>query len=133
MEGSPFGVTLHFVDEGIDSGDIIAQSRIQYNWSDNGESLYIQSLHEMFELFKKTYPQLRIFNFTSQKQIEAKGDLHFSREMGVASHIDLDRKYTARELLNLLRAKTFTGHPSCWFEDDGEEYEVRVDIKRKRV
>ena len=45
--------------------------------------------------------------------------------------IDLDREYRARDLLNLLRARTFPGYPACSFVADGTEYEVRVSITRK--
>ena len=53
--------------------------------------------------------------------------------MDLASKIDINKSYTAKQLLNLLRARTFQGHPSCWFEDvDGQEYEVKIQIKRKQ-
>lgn len=40
VEGSPFGVTLHRVDSGVDTGEVIAQQCIHYNWCDTGETLY---------------------------------------------------------------------------------------------
>src|SRR5262249_30682810 len=39
VEQVPFGVSLHMVDEGIDSGDIVAQAQIPYSWEDTGGSL----------------------------------------------------------------------------------------------
>ncbi len=36
VENAPYGVTMHFVDEGIDTGDIIAQSSIAVDWTDTG-------------------------------------------------------------------------------------------------
>jgi len=35
VEQAPFGVTLHFADEGVDTGDIIAQRSIPYDWEDS--------------------------------------------------------------------------------------------------
>ena len=46
-----------------------------------------------------------------------------------ASIINLDQKYRARELLDLLRARTFPGKLSCRFVDGGKEYEIVVHIK----
>jgi hypothetical protein len=45
--------------------------------------------------------------------------------------IDLEKTYTARDLLNLLRARTFPGYRACTFSDGEASYEVRVEIKRK--
>jgi len=44
--------------------------------------------------------------------------------------IELDKAYKARELLDLLRARTFRPHPGAWFLENGERYEVRVEIKK---
>ena len=46
-----------------------------------------------------------------------------------ASRIDLDQSYRARDLLDLLRAKTFAGYGGAWFEEAGQRFEVRVEIK----
>ena len=35
--------------------------------------------------------------------------------MFLESEIDLKKSYKAKDLFNLLRARTFTGKPSCWF------------------
>jgi len=34
VEQAPFGVTLHFVDSGVDTGPIVAQREIHYDWCD---------------------------------------------------------------------------------------------------
>lgn len=132
-EQAPFGVSLHFVDAGIDSGDIVAQQAIAYDWEDTGESLYVKAGQQMFELFKAAYPQIRTGAIRRIPQDTSKGSLHYAREIDAASSIDLDKRYTARELINLLRARTFPGHPACRFEENGETYEITVNIKRKSV
>lgn len=133
VEQAPFGVSLHYVDEGIDSGDILAQQSIPYDWEDTGETLYVKAGQAMVDLFKSTYPALRVGALRRVPQNLSKGSLHYAKEIDAASRIELDRSYTARELLNLLRARTFTGYPACLFEDGGSEYEIRVNIVRKSV
>ena len=130
VEEAPFGVTLHRVDDGIDSGDILAQKNISYDWQDNGETLYWRAQCAMVDLFRNTYPKLRECKLKGCPQNLEKGSFHKADELEHASRINLDMMYTARELLNLLRAKTFEGHSGCWFEDNGIRYEVRVDIRR---
>ncbi|MGB5833292.1 MAG: formyltransferase family protein [Thiohalocapsa sp.] len=134
VEEAPFGVSLHFVEEGIDSGDIVAQTSLSYDWEDTGATLYAAAQEGMIELFKSTYPQLRAGQYTRTPQNRAQGSFHLARELELASRIDLDKKYTASEILNLLRARTFSGHPACWFEDkSGKMFEARIEIKRKQV
>ena len=62
----------------------------------------------------------------------SKGSFHLAKELDRASYIELDKNYCARDLLNLVRARTFDGHPACSFkEKNGEEFEVRIEIRRK--
>ncbi len=130
VEQAPFGVTLHFAEEGIDTGDIVFQRPIPYNWEDTGGSLYHKAVEVTTNLFKKSYPEIRQLNIQRSKQDLSKGTFHLAKELDPASHIDLNKEYQARDLLNLLRARTFPGHPACWFEDNGEKFEIRVEITK---
>ncbi|WP_417795400.1 formyltransferase family protein [Terasakiella pusilla] len=123
----PFGVTLHTVNLKIDAGDILAQREIPVTWQDNGKTLYEQSLKEMVSLFKKTYFPIINGELTPKKQPDG-GSFHYRKELEAASEIDLDKTYSGRELLNLLRARTFKPHPAAWFEDGGKRYNVTVEI-----
>lgn len=132
-EQSPFGVSLHKVDKGVDTGEIVAQKSIGYDWEDNGETLYYKAQKEIVNLFKSTYPLIQKGEFVTTPQNLSEGTFHLSAEMDLASKIDIDRSYTAQQLFNLLRARTFQGYPACWFEDiDGQKYEVKIQIKRKQ-
>ena len=131
VEQCPFGVSLHIVEEGIDSGDIVAQKEIAYTWEDTGETLYHKAIAGTKQLIVETYPDLRTLVFSSTPQELSKGSIHFSSELEAASRISLDEATTPRRLMNLLRARTFEGHPACSFCDDDVEYEVRITIARK--
>jgi len=131
VEQCPFGVSLHMVEEGIDCGAIVAQKRIEYTWEDTGKTLYSKAILGMNELFIESYSYLRDMNFDTKVQDLSKGSFHLSSELKDASLISLDTHTTPRDLLNLLRARTFDGHPACSFFDQGVEYEVTVQIKKK--
>ena len=68
VEGCPFGVTLHFVDAGVDTGDIVAQRSISYDWTDTGESLYFKAQKEILDLFYLTYPKIRSLDIVRKPQ-----------------------------------------------------------------
>lgn len=127
----PFGVSLHMVDEGVDSGEIVAQAELPYDWEDTGGTLYRRAAEAMLKLVQETYPRLRSLDFVTRPQELASGTFHRASELEAASLIDLDKTYVARDLLNLLRARTFPGYPACAFSDGNNAYEIRVDIKRK--
>lgn len=130
VEQSPFGVTLHRVDAGVDTGDIISQQAIAYDWCDNGGSLYFKAQEAMLSLFSQTYPVLRTGRFESKPQNLAAGSFHRACEIENASHIDLDRSYRARDLIDLLRARTFEGYSGCWFEEAGNRYEISIVVRK---
>lgn len=130
IEQAPFGVSLHFVDGGIDSGDVIAQHEIPYGWEDTGETLYFKAQAAIVRLFTSNYPQIRGLRIARRVQDPDHGSFHLGKEMDSKSEIVLDQPTTARVLLNLLRARTFEGHPSCRFTDGSDQYEVQVKIRK---
>ena len=129
---TPFGVSLHFVDRGIDSGDIIAQKELEYDWEDNGKSIHEKGKNGIYNLFCETYSSIRNFNFKVSHQTCTE-EYHFSKDMDKACDIDLNKKYTARDLLNVLRARTFNEKPSCYFIDNSSRYNVSVEIKKEKI
>jgi methionyl-tRNA formyltransferase len=130
VEEAPFGVTLHVVDEGTDTGPIIAQQSIPYDWTDTGETLYRKAQTAIVELFQSTYPQLRLAGVHAVAQDLSQGSYHHSSELEPASEVQLDRLYHGRQILNLLRARSFDGHPGCWFDDGGQRYEITIKIRK---
>ncbi|HEV7797170.1 MAG TPA: formyltransferase family protein [Pyrinomonadaceae bacterium] len=130
VEGAPFGVTLHWVGDAVDCGDIAFQSRIETTWADTGATLYHKAQQEIVRLFKESYPAIKSGNIPRVPQELECGSFHFARELEEASRIELDKTYTARDLLNLLRARTFPPHPAASFVADGQTYEVRVEIRK---
>lgn len=130
VEDSPFGVSIHFVDEKIDAGDIIFQAEIKKDWTDTGESLYKKAKEAMLNLFYDKYKEIRDGKYNRIPQDQSKVSFRLANEMIKLSKIELDTTYTARELLNLLRAKSFPPYPGIWFEENGEKYEVVINIKK---
>jgi len=131
VEQSPFGVTLHRVVENIDEGPVLFQRRIPYDWLDTGGTLYHKAQESMLLLFKESYLAIREGDLIGVQQDITQGSLHYSKEIESASQIELDAPTTARKLLNLIRARTFPGKPSCQFIDSGRHWEVRISIQEK--
>lgn len=130
IEGTPAGVTLHYIDENIDTGDIIAQSKIPVESIDTGETLYNKIVLESVNLFKKTWPKIKEGKANRIKQDRSRVTSHYGKDLQKLDVIDLDKTYRAGELINLLRARTFLPHPSAYFIDDkGRKVYVRVQLE----
>jgi len=123
-------VTIHWVDKKIDNGPVFAQKMIDVSWFDNGKTLYEKSLQELFLLFTETYGTISKLEFSqvTKNYGLVNGSYHNEINMTTASQIVLDQKYIARDLLNLLRARTFEGKPGCTFSENGQRYSVRIEI-----
>lgn len=131
-EDTPFGVSIHFVEAGIDSGDIAFQSVIEKSWEDTGETLYEKALKETVRLFVTSFPQIKTGKIPRKAQALGRGSFHRRSQLEQASRIDLDKRYKARDLLNLIRARTFRPHPAAWFIEGEQQYEVRIEIEKSK-
>ncbi len=127
VEESPFGVSLHWVDRSTDGGDIAFQKDITKTWLDTGESLYRKSKEAIIELFQENFLNILKGEIPRIPQ-SSNRQAHLAKELDPASQIELNQSYRARDLLNLIRARTFEGHPACWFVENGTKYEVRIQI-----
>jgi methionyl-tRNA formyltransferase len=132
VDETPCGVSLHFIDRCIDTGDVVARALVEVNWEDTGETVYRRSLERIVSLFEEHFDDISAGRAPRIPQNMEEGSFHWGRELDPASRIDLDEQYPARKLLNILRARTFEGHPSAYFEADGKRYAVRVSIREVR-
>jgi methionyl-tRNA formyltransferase len=61
LEDTPKGVTIHYIDEGIDTGDIIAQRELFFEPDRHTLITTYSLLHkEMIALFKETWPLIDV-------------------------------------------------------------------------
>ena len=132
VEDTPFGVSLHFVDSNIDSGDILFQKKIIKTWEDTGKTIYLKAQKAIIDLFIDSFPKIIAGNYSRIKQNKKSGTFHYGYEMNKVTIINLDQAYITRELINLIRAKTFDPYPSCYFILNGRKYFVTSEIIKNR-
>ena len=85
----------------------------------------------MINLFTRCYPHIRSLDYQAIPQNNAISTMHFQSDMISASKLNLDDEISIREVFNLLRARSFKGYPACSFEENGVEYEVRINVSKK--
>ena len=130
LSNGPFGVSIHYVDEKIDSGRIIFRKKINnFDFTNNAEDLYKLSKKEILSIFKKKYKVLR----TKKKLKTLKNisnNINYRKDMIKKSKLILKKKYKAEYILNLLRAKTFPPHKGVLFKKNGKTYQARIKISK---
>lgn len=130
VEDVPFGVTIHFIDAGIDTGDIVFQELVEKSWCDTGSTLYNRGKQTIVSFFKKKFEDIRTGNLPRKKQDMNSGSFHREEEIEESSKINLEQQYKARDLLNLIRARLYFPVGATWFMDGGHKYEVRIEITK---
>lgn len=114
-----FGITVHFVDEGIDTGDIILQKSFQITDNDNYKTLlttaYVECaniLYDVISMFKKG-------EVKSYKQTELHPVGFYCSERKKGDEI-LDWNQTSREVFNFVRSICLPGPRARTFVNSKE-------------
>ena len=100
------------MDEGIDTGDIVAQHRVEVAASDTGASLYRKLERACFEVFREAWPLVREGRAPRVAQ-QGPGSFHRVADVARIDEIDPDRTYPAGQLVDILRAHVSAPRHSC--------------------
>lgn len=131
VEKTPVGVTLHWVNEGVDSGDIALQRKVDIRPDDTADKLYKRLLQAEIDLLEEAIPLLKDGRLPRTAQSGA-GTLHRKRDLRSIQRLDLSRTLSLGGAIDLLRALTTSdASEAAYFEVDGKEYSVRVDIQER--
>lgn len=128
VEGTPAGVTLHYMDQEIDTGDIIARRQVKVRPTDTGQSLYERLEETEFALFIDTWPALLSGRTPRLPQNRGEGREHRVRDVDQIDCIDLDATYRAGDLIDILRARTFPPHRGAYFLHEGRRIYLRLEL-----
>lgn len=102
------GVTLHLIDEGIDTGEIIAQKTIPIGASDTARDLYVSYMRRGEELVLSHLDRLLDLSTDLETRPQpSEGASYYSRSSLDYSALEVDLRKTAWEIHNQIRAYTF--------------------------
>jgi methionyl-tRNA formyltransferase len=100
------GVTLHKIDKGIDTGDIIDQIKINLFQNDTAKKLYSRYITEGTHLIIKNIDALMNNEFKSVPQ-KCEGASYYSKKSINYKELEIDYNKTAFEIVNQIRAFSF--------------------------
>lgn len=79
LENSPKGVTIHKIDKGLDTGDIILQKKVQDNIYDTLKTSYDRLIDEIVQLFINNAEDILNNRIKAFKQ-QGEGSLHYLKD-----------------------------------------------------
>jgi len=100
------GVTLHLIDKGIDTGDLIEIVKFDIGQNDTAYSLHDKTMRSLYSFFKSKFIDILEENYTTQPQ-----DLSLRR---IYSYKELD---TIFDLTKFMKSTYFPGKSNPYYYD----------------
>jgi methionyl-tRNA formyltransferase len=131
LDGTPIGATLHFMDSGLDTGDIVAQEALEIRPEDTAHTLYGRLLELEVDLFRKAWPLLATGNPPRRAQSPDEGTSHSRADLAsdLVRRLVIEQSAPVEDILRRLRALTTNNvAEAAYFEVGGRRYRVQVTI-----
>lgn len=122
------GVSIHYVDNDIDTGPLLVQREFPISHTTTGQELYSLTIDHMVSLFEESWPSIRD-GLIRPKQQKGKGSFHKRDELDMIKRLDLEKELKVGQLIRILRACTFPPYPSAYFIDNNKKYQITVSIE----
>ena len=130
VDRTPAGATIHYVDPGIDTGDIVAQCEIPVHETDTGASLYLKQEQAALALFQETWPMIRANALEPGRQTGT-GTFHRVADTERIDCVDPDKMYRAGDLIDILRARTFPPYKGAYLDLPDRRVYLRLELSEE--
>jgi methionyl-tRNA formyltransferase len=127
IEDTPAGVSIHYMNEEIDEGELIDRREVEVKPDDTAEKLYQRLQEQQFQQFKDLWQEIKT-GAESRKQKLDRGTSHRREELENLFRLELGEKDTLRNFLDKLRASNFSDRKTTYFERNGKKYYVEIEI-----
>jgi len=128
-EEMPYGATLHFMNEEVDTGDIVYQKRMRVRPNDTADSLYRRGLKLEYEAFKEAWPSIVNGTYTRKPQTSNEGSYHRKEDIKSIQRLDLRAVSKTEDVIRRLRALTTSDiEEAAYFEVKGKKYRMQIEF-----
>jgi methionyl-tRNA formyltransferase len=128
IDGSKTGVTLHKIEEEADTGPIWAQREVEIKPTDTAKELYNRLQREIVDLFVDKWDQIKNSEIDATSQDESSAIYHDKNEINDLDLIELSKNYSARDLINLIRARSFGNLGFAYYEENGKKIFLKLSL-----
>jgi methionyl-tRNA formyltransferase len=128
IDGSKTGVTLHKIEEEADTGPIWAQKEVEIKPTDTAKEIYNRLQQEIVDLFVDKWDQIKTNEIDATPQDESSAIYHAKNEINDLDLIELSKNYSARDLINLIRARSFGNLGFAYYEENGKQIFLKLSL-----
>ncbi|MFA6190597.1 MAG: formyltransferase family protein [Candidatus Staskawiczbacteria bacterium] len=128
---SKYGVSIHYIDEKIDTGDILIRKEVKVKPTDIAGTLYSRSLEEIVKLFISFWPHFKKGGIKVIKQNNKIATSHFAKDIERLDFIDLNKKYLGKHLINQLRSRSFVDRTYAYFLHKKKHIYIKITLSDK--
>ena len=129
----PLGATIHEMDEGLDSGDIIFQEEVPIGSSDDSLSLYNKVLQKEINLFQNNFDEIIKGSYKKIKP-KSNGNLNLKQDFNNLCKLDLNSIGTMGEHIDLLRALSHGDFENAYFlDEENNQIKVKIELKKNKI
>jgi methionyl-tRNA formyltransferase len=130
IDQTPAGVTIHYIDENIDTGDIICRKKVKINEIDTAETLYNKTLDVIVKLFINNWEKIKLnrIKVIPQHRFENVSTYHSKKDIENLDFIDLNKNYTGLELINILKARSYSDRFYSYYIKNGKKIFLRIQL-----
>ncbi len=130
LDGSPVGVTLHVMDERIDTGAIIDREAVRVEATDTSGDV-LEKIYELEKVvFDRNIESLLAGTFSTYAP-EFTGKLNTRKDFEAICELDLSAVGTLGEHINLLRSLANPNYRNAFFVDGGQKIFVNLGLERE--
>ncbi len=127
-----FGTTLHKIDDGVDSGDILFEQRFPIPPEIFVHELYAMTVFHSIAMFKANLSNLMKgkYNLKAQKDLIASRGVsfHYRKEINKIKEIDLS--WSEEKIHRHIRATYFPPFPAPYFKINGKKFQIKAASKK---
>lgn len=122
------GVTLHYLDPGVDTGPVIGRKRCRVNPKDTSYSLYLKGERLLWALFVNNIDAILSKNVdpVPQDELESDREPRNYRRKDLQGEREVDPSADSAEQLRRIRAFDFPTHDPAFISIGGESVELRT-------
>ena len=86
LEDTPKGVSIHYVDRGVDTGDLLSQRKVEFGEQETLRTSYDKLSSAIEDLFREVWPEIRVGTRRSESQ-RGEGSHHRAKDKKIVEHL----------------------------------------------
>jgi methionyl-tRNA formyltransferase len=130
IDNSPAGVSIHQIDEGIDTGAVWAQKEVEIEETDTSYELYEKLQHEIAQLFFTNWPKIKNDLITPKPTNLSDGNYNSIHRVDQYDELYLDQEYKLKDILNILKARSFGNKGFAFYKKNNEKFFLNLSVSK---